>query len=353
MTREDLLQEFLSLKGNNFLLELPTGVGKTRIALEKLKQKNLESGTLLIVISRLVHKETWSSEINKWWDNCPLFVEFTTYNSLAKHVGSYTAVIYDEVQHLSPNSQTIVPAIKAQYTVMCSATIPFTLREKLQVLFYPLTIFRKSLRSITNEGILPTPLLYLLPLHLSLDELKEYRKIDDQVSYWKKRYMSSYKQWEKNKWLQTAGTRLKWLSSHKINIAKAILIKLKDYRTITFCNTIEQTEQLGKYCIHSKNKQSKEFLKLFNDKQLDHITSCDMLNESTNLVDCQIGLFVNLNSSEIITKQRLGRILRHPNPVIIIPYYVNTRDEQLVQKIASNYDGSCVKIIKTIQDIKI
>ena len=28
MTREDILKEILSLKGNNLLLELPTGVGK-------------------------------------------------------------------------------------------------------------------------------------------------------------------------------------------------------------------------------------------------------------------------------------------------------------------------------------
>ena len=38
MTREDILKEILSLKGNNLLLELPTGVGKTKLSIEKIKQ---------------------------------------------------------------------------------------------------------------------------------------------------------------------------------------------------------------------------------------------------------------------------------------------------------------------------
>ena len=37
MTRKDILKEVLSLEGNNWLLELPTGTGKSKIALEKVK----------------------------------------------------------------------------------------------------------------------------------------------------------------------------------------------------------------------------------------------------------------------------------------------------------------------------
>ena len=37
MTREGILKEILSLEGNNWLLELATGTGKSRIALEKVK----------------------------------------------------------------------------------------------------------------------------------------------------------------------------------------------------------------------------------------------------------------------------------------------------------------------------
>jgi superfamily II DNA or RNA helicase len=70
-----------------------------------------------------------------------------------------------------------------------------------------------------------------------------------------------------------------------------------------------------------------------------------------NLTDCQVGIYANLNSSETIIKQRIGRLLRHKNPVIIIPYYKNTRDEELVNKMLENYNEDLVKTISNIQEI--
>lgn len=70
-----------------------------------------------------------------------------------------------------------------------------------------------------------------------------------------------------------------------------------------------------------------------------------------NLVDCRIGLYANLNSSDIIIKQRLGRILRHKDPIIIIPYYVGTREEELVEKMLEDYNPELIKTIKDIKEI--
>lgn len=72
-----------------------------------------------------------------------------------------------------------------------------------------------------------------------------------------------------------------------------------------------------------------------------------------NLVNCRVGIYANLNSSEIIIKQRLGRILRHKNPVIIIPFYKDTREEELVQKMLEDYNPELIKIINNITDIKL
>lgn len=61
-----------------------------------------------------------------------------------------------------------------------------------------------------------------------------------------------------------------------------------------------------------------------------------------NLVDCRVGLYANLNSSDIIIKQRLGRILRHKDPVIIVPYFQGTREEELVEKMLEDYNPELV-----------
>lgn len=70
-----------------------------------------------------------------------------------------------------------------------------------------------------------------------------------------------------------------------------------------------------------------------------------------NLTNCRIGIFCNLNSSEIIVKQRIGRILRHKKPIIIIPYFKNTREEELLETMLEEYTKETIKIINNLNEI--
>ena len=72
-----------------------------------------------------------------------------------------------------------------------------------------------------------------------------------------------------------------------------------------------------------------------------------------NLVNCQVGIYANLNSSDTIVKQRMGRLLRHKNPVLIVPYFIGTRDEELVSKMLENYNPKLVTVINDYKKIKI
>lgn len=72
-----------------------------------------------------------------------------------------------------------------------------------------------------------------------------------------------------------------------------------------------------------------------------------------NLINCRIGIFCNLNSSEIITKQRIGRLLRHESPIVIVPYFKDTREEELMEKMLQEYSEDSVKIISNINEIKL
>ena len=176
--------------------------------------------------------------------------------------------------------------------------------------------------------------------------------MDASINYWKRRSFSSNSLAIKNKWLQLCGTRLKWLSTEKNTVVHQILDKLNKERTLTFCNSIEQTEELGKYAINSKSADSGKNLELFNSKRINHITACNMLNEGMNLVECRVGIYANLNSSEIIIKQRLGRILRHKDPILIIPYYKGTREEELVDKMLEDYNPALIQKV-TLKDLNI
>jgi superfamily II DNA or RNA helicase len=146
-------------------------------------------------------------------------------------------------------------------------------------------------------------------------------------------------------WLRACSDRLAYLANAKNSQVQAILSKLKYYRTITFCTSIAQSELLGKNCIHSKNKSAQETLKAFNDSKIKHITACHMLNEGVNLTNCKYGIFANINASETIQIQRVGRALRHKNPILIIPFFRDTREEEIVRKWMENYNKDLIKVI--------
>ena len=402
MTREDIQREILSLKGSNWLLELATGTGKSKLALGKIKELSDAEGegrtpligkTLLIVVPRNVHKKNWEEEIKKWWPDCPLLLSFTTYVSFPKYKGDWDFVIFDECHHLSERCREALCDFSIRHSILLSATVNNGLKDELREVFDNLVVYRMGLRNVIDEGILPDPTVYLIPLTLRTDlptesiwknpkakgkliecnwadrwkfikqkefpvrvyctQMQYYIDLESQIAYWKKRYMSTRNDIAKNKWLRLCADRLKWLSDKKVGFLYTLLDYLKEHRTLTFCNSIEQTEKLGEYCINSKNKESIENYTMFNEGSIDHITACNMLNESMNLVDCQVGIYANLNSSETIIKQRTGRLLRHPNPVIVVPYYKNTREEELVEKMLEDYNPELVKHITKIEEISI
>lgn len=72
-----------------------------------------------------------------------------------------------------------------------------------------------------------------------------------------------------------------------------------------------------------------------------------------NLVNCQIGIYAILNSSERLIKQKLGRLLRHKQPIIIIPYFLRTREEELVKTMIQDYNPELISIINDIKDIQL
>lgn len=72
-----------------------------------------------------------------------------------------------------------------------------------------------------------------------------------------------------------------------------------------------------------------------------------------NLSSCRVGIYASLNSSERIIKQKLGRILRHKDPIIIIPYFKETRDEEIVKRMCEDYNPQLINVINNIKEIKL
>lgn len=390
MTREEVLKEVKAIPNRNVLLTLPTGFGKSRSAIERVKNKAKNCKSLLIVVPRNVLKVNWREELNKWWPNCKLNITFTTYVSFPKHKGNWDFVIFDEAHHLSERCREALCDFTISNSILLSATVKKELKEELKEVFDDLYYYNISLRKAIENEVLPDPIVYLMPLVLDNkwpnERIIKNPKAKGRVIYssWAERWsymgqksnpvhifctqaqylddLNSQIEWFKNRrgnvacknrWLKLCGDRLKYLSDCKVPTVLKILTYCKDQRTLTFCNNIDQTVKLGEYCINSKNTKSGNILELFNKNIINHITACNMLNEGINLSNCQVGIYANLNSSETIIKQRTGRLLRHPHPIIIIPYYKGTREEELVNKMLEDYNPDLVKTVNFVEEIQL
>ena len=389
MTREQIRNDILNLKSKYILAELPTSVGKTRVALEFMNDKKA-TGNILIVIPRLILIDNWKKEFIKWgYEPYLSQVTFTTYISLPKYTKSKMSdlVIFDECHHLSERAREAAEELISNYILLLSATVNRTLKKEFKMLFPQLECYKISMREAINEDILPDPEVFLIPLELS-DNIIEtmvinpkakkttkvsfsyrfmarkdkntkyiiectqkeyYSDLSAMVDFYKRNYLHTNNQAIYFRWQQKAKERLMWLSGLKNNVVLQLLEKLKDKRTLTFCNGIEQTEILGKYCINSKNTESNSILEDFNNEKINHITACNILNEGANLTNCQVGIFVSINSSDTMRIQKLGRILRHNNPMIFVLYYVGTREEELVKEMLETYNQELITVVNMKQ----
>lgn len=398
MTREEIYTNCLSkIRDSNVLMmELATGTGKSKLAIDlinhivKTKYKGKKTSILLLV-AKIVHKQTWKDEIEKWGGLNVDVVTMECYESLRKHKDErFTFVLMDEVHHIQSEVRLdLLESLKFDYMLGLSATIPRGLKKYLSFQYKAKTVSCDIVEAI-NDDILPEPEIVLMPLELDNTEYTETIEINpkakgeivysDYRNLWKLKNagvhailkctkkqklieMNKTILWEKNKymrtrnkamenlWLRHCSERLEFLSDCKVPLVKEILHKLQRSRTITFCKTIEQTELLGKHCIHSKNNKATEIYERFNQRRINHITAVNILNENANLVDCKYAIFVNLSSSEIIMPQRVGRSMRHKSPVLIVPYYKGTREEEIVDKVFKDYDRKYIRTIESIKEI--
>lgn len=379
MTREEVNSLALSKidKAKYLILELITGMGKTKVAIDLINHicdrvfRNDESpATILILVAKTVHKQTWKDEIEKWGGIKSDYITIECYESLKNYENSYfDVVVADEMQHLSEARIDVLETIHINESFIgLSATIKRDMRDYF-ICNHKAEVIKCGLKEAVEDEVLPEPAVYLLPLTLDTADytckVKRfgrdiittqkgcYDSISSLIEWYRNKYFNSRNERIKNLWLSTAGKRLKWCAEQKEALVLSLLDKFRNYRTLTFCSSIEQSERLGKYNITSKNKASVKNLEMFNLNRIKHITACNILNEGVNLTDCRIGIFCNLNSSEIVVKQRVGRILRHKSPIIIIPYFKDTREEELVQKMIEEYSEDSIISVDSINDIKL
>ena len=404
MTREEIYTQCVQeiSKTNCLLMELATGTGKTKISIDLTNHlikskwyKDSKVINILVLVAKRVHKQTWENEIKKWGGikhpSAKVNICMECYESLKNHCAEHWDIILaDEVHHIGSDIRLdFLETMTFGYFIGLSATIPRKLKQTFQYKYHARIVSCDIVEAIEDD-ILPEPTILLFPLMLDnrkptetweinakaggnvvrgeIKDIWKYKRerVHALLSCTQKQKCIEYDkliEWEKNKYMQTrnvgferswlyhAGKRLEFLAYCKNQIVYDILKKLEKSRTITFCKTIEQSEVLGKWHIHSQNTKSDVVYSMFNQKRINHITTVNILNENANLVDCKYAIFANIVASEVMQVQRIGRALRHKSPVLIIPYYQGTREQEIVEKMIEGFNKDYIKTIHSINEI--
>lgn len=333
----------------HILLELSTGFGKTHNALSFIHK--LQCKRPLIVLPKRVLEDTWNKELIKWNLDSkikPVYIQYMSFikpNKWLKYKNQIDSIIYDEVHNLSPRAIGIIDKYSKYLNtlpiVLLSATVTPMQKKEYRRVFNNLYEVRANLASAIQHDILPKPIICYVKLKLTNHQRLQYNIIQNKCLYLKQQIKSSPN--KEKAYLHQCKIRNVWLAKQKDFIVKQLhsIYNKPDYKSITFCADIEQCSNiLPKANITSKNTKSQEVLSQFNNDFIQHITACNMLNEGVNLNSCRLGIFAYLTISERITTQQLGRLLRHPKPIVYILYYENTREEVICKTIYKRFKNA-------------
>lgn len=223
MTREEVNNLALSKidETKYLILELITGYGKTKVAIDLINHicdrvfRNDESSTtILILVAKTVHKQTWKDEIEKWGGINSDYITIECYESFKNYENSYfDIVVADEMQHLSEARLKVLESIHINEAFIgLSATIKRDMRDYF-IHNHKAEVIKCDLKEAVEDEVLPEPMVYLLPLTLNTTSYTyKVKKFGRDIITTQKGYYdsaSSLIEWYKNKYFNSRNKRIK------------------------------------------------------------------------------------------------------------------------------------------------
>jgi len=377
-------QEALDAVFNNMgvgCFEGATGTGKTKVALDFietvrkiiLSTEQREIVGLLVVPTEELRDSDWPEEAAKWNVNLE-GVKCICYNSLSKQqLYKYDFIIYDECHRITtPNLRLlegVLTAVKKPYILGLTATKPEveypddTERVFLLNTLLP-TVYRITVDEAVDLGLVAD--FEISVLYHALDSLNKNIKAGTAKDPFYQTEAAAYSfrtksiqratilaknnpKQEKLKMIQIS-KRAQFLYNlpSKFRLAKECFDKLQTQgRLVVFCGSINFANNLSSNVYHSES--SDEYLKKFQNSEIDHLVTVKALNEGKNLTAPDIGLITQISSIPRDIVQRIGRLIRiRYNQMdfkarIVIIVTKDTADEKWFNQAIKHFDTKRIK----------
>ena len=152
----------------------------------------------------------------------------------------------------------------------------------------------------------------------------------------------------RNKWLNIASSRKKFISEVKTQHVKDLVEKFRDSKSrfICFTGSIKQVQEVGaSSAIHSKNdsKSNQQLIDCFNELECNELFAVKMLREGVNLAQIEKGIITQLDSSIGSFFQMLGRCLRHEFPEMHLLVVQDTQDEVYFKRSMESFNEKYIR----------
>lgn len=338
-TRQKLAIKRWSQNNGCGTLILPTGFGKTRIALtiSQLLVKRNPDFKILVVVPTDNLKNQWLKQLIEWKLLKNVTVEII--NTAIKKVQHFDLLICDEAHRYASDSFSRLFDVIYYKMILCLTGTLERLdgKEELIKTHAPVCDAVTRDEAIENEWLADFK-NYLVMIDVDLKEYKQWDQIFNQCfsilnfdfnlgmklmkdAIFRRKYAKQIKM-DYNiltgvvmKWMKAMRKRKEFVLSHpkKIEITKKILNARKDKKSITFCNTIKDAESIKMgYVLHSKQKkkENEAILEQFAKDSCGVINSSKALNTGTDIPGLSVGIMLANTSSKITKQQSIGRCIR-------------------------------------------
>lgn len=356
------------IDNNGGMVAMATGAGKSRVAVEVAKHycKPFDSDLALLVPTEKLRDENWLEEFNKWeasnlWND----TQRLCYASASKvSFNKFDLAILDEGHNITELASEFFTNNNVKRIVLLTATPPediikaeilrqlgvklvyeLTLDQAVRLGFvapYKITVVYSSLDSVTKNIVGGSKLKPFMTT-----ESATYSYLNKLIAS----NMSNNTPMGKKRLQFSILKRMQFIYKlpSKTAIIKFLLDKVipADDRSIVFCGSIEQAEDVCPWKYHSKS--GNQDYDDFKTEKINRLSCVKAINEGHNFPGIDSGIIGQLNSKEKDLIQRIGRLIRfrpgHEAQLYIV-VAEGTQDEKWLEEAIKNLDQSKIQHIR-------
>lgn len=374
------------------VLEIATGVGKTKIAImaiDAVVSKFPDAKILIIVPTELIRDKVFPGDFAKFGKstllaNCTIACIQTVYKWTNTE---WTFVVCDEIHNYLPkNGETnyeyfkFFEGNKYKYFLGLSATID----DSLKVFQFKLgpTVYKYSISQAAKDGVVSAFKFVNYAITLTEDEERELKVVQRNYNYYEHLLGGPYEAFHMATLYRANGTEEQkiWANifygcikkrkalldkaSNKLVIARQIMDLFPESNGILFSADIQQCEKLvlgrnDSIIYHSKLKKKERLaaISALEDgrTRIRFVSTVKALNEGVSINNLEVGIQLAGNSKSKDLIQRTGRICRFiegKKPLMIRLYIQGTQDEKWLRKSQKDFDPSNIIWISSIEQLK-